>query len=229
VNEHDTGSALSLAEGVGKDELLLNIGTWAILSGVRKKQIATDLSYEKSVTNYQNAIANEETGQGIYRPIRTTPGTFIIHQCKKWWNHNGSPYSWDDIDRIAREAKSTGGRLNIEAPAFSLANNMPEAVRLYCASKDMKVPETHGETARLVMENKADRIKLIGGGSQNMFQNELLAKTTGKAVFTGPIEAAAIGNVLTLLESFGEITTVDTRTLLSGLFHEAVVKPQGAA
>jgi sugar (pentulose or hexulose) kinase len=243
VNEHDTGSALFLAEGIGSDELLLNIGTWAIFSGVQKKQIVTEFSYQKSISNYQNAIADEGTSQGIYRPSKTTPGTFIIHQCKEWWNRNGNSYSWDEISKIAREAKSTGGRLNIEDPLFSLASNMPEAVRHYCTSRGMKVPETHGETARLVMEStaltwadyvseletvtqkKAPRINLIGGGSQNMFQNELLANATDKAVFTGPAEATALGNALAQLISLGELTAADTRIMLNGLFHEAVPKP----
>ena len=39
-------------------------------------------------------------------------------------------------------------------------------------------------------------VHIVGGGCQDAFLNSLLAATTGKQVYAGPIEATALGNVL---------------------------------
>ena len=39
-------------------------------------------------------------------------------------------------------------------------------------------------------------IHVIGGGCQDRFLNQLIARQTGKTVFAGPVEATAIGNLM---------------------------------
>ena len=90
VASHDTGSAISLAEALPEDEMLLNNGTWAILSFIQDAPIVTDYSMK-------NGITNEGTLEGRARPARNMPGMFLLHQCKEAWYHEGIDYSWDDM------------------------------------------------------------------------------------------------------------------------------------
>ncbi len=57
-------------------------------------------------------------------------------------------------------------------------------------------------------------INIIGGGSKNQYMNEQLAKATGKAVYTGPTEATAIGNLIAQMHTTGEIDSRETSKLM---------------
>ena len=42
-------------------------------------------------------------------------------------------------------------------------------------------------------------VRIFGGGSKNLYLNELTAVETGLPVFTGPSEATGLGNILSIL------------------------------
>ena len=66
-------------------------------------------------------------------------------------------------------------------------------------------------------------INIVGGGCQDGYLNELTAKTTGKAVYAGPIEATALGNLLVQMLANGEFATLEEgRTAIANSFD---VKP----
>ena len=49
------------------------------------------------------------------------------------------------------------------------------------------------------------RLNIIGGGSQNKLLNQLTANQLGIPVYAGPVEATAMGNILTQAMAKGEI------------------------
>jgi rhamnulokinase len=91
---------------------------------------------------------------------------------------------------------------------------MRQALKAYCARTNQEVPETEGELLYCVYRSLAkcyaetvaeieevtgrnyDTIHVVGGGCQDKFLNNMLAKATGKKVFAGPVEATAIGNLM---------------------------------
>ena len=48
-----------------------------------------------------------------------------------------------------------------------------------------------------------EALHIIGGGSQDAYLNELTAKATGINVYAGPVEATAIGNLLSQMLGVG--------------------------
>lgn len=48
-----------------------------------------------------------------------------------------------------------------------------------------------------VTGEKVEMINIVGGGSKDMYLNELAKKYTGKSVVTGPVEATALSNLKT--------------------------------
>jgi rhamnulokinase len=67
------------------------------------------------------------------------------------------------------------------------------------------------------------RLHIVGGGCQDDYLNELTAQTTGKAVYAGPIEATAIGNLLVQMLANGEYASLEEgRTAIAASFD---VKP----
>ena len=55
---------------------------------------------------------------------------------------------------------------------------------------------------------KVSAIHIVGGGSQGEYLNELTARYTGKPIVAGPVEATAIGNILSQMLKGGEFKTL---------------------
>ena len=51
-------------------------------------------------------------------------------------------------------------------------------------------------------------LNIVGGGIQNKLLNQMAADATGRPVVTGPIEGAAMGNLLTQAMALGDIPDV---------------------
>ena len=52
------------------------------------------------------------------------------------------------------------------------------------------------------------QLNIIGGGSQNKLLNQLTADELGIPVYAGPVEATAMGNILTQAMAKGEIANL---------------------
>ena len=52
------------------------------------------------------------------------------------------------------------------------------------------------------------QLNIIGGGSQNKLLNQLTADALNIPVYAGPVEATAIGNILTQAMAKGEISDI---------------------
>ena len=86
-----------------------------------------------------------------------------------------------------------------------------------------KVPRNHSELIRCIFESLAflyrqtlealtaltgrqyKRIHIVGGGSKNDFLNQLCADFCRLPVFSGPIEASALGNITCQLRALGHL------------------------
>ena len=56
---------------------------------------------------------------------------------------------------------------------------------------------------------KLDALIIVGGGIQNKLLNQIAADSIDRPVVTGPIEGAAIGNLLMQAVALGELKTID--------------------
>lgn len=56
-----------------------------------------------------------------------------------------------------------------------------------------------------ITNKKYKTINIIGGGCKNTLLNELIAKVTEKRVVAGPVEATALGNILSQLLADGVV------------------------
>ncbi len=64
-----------------------------------------------------------------------------------------------------------------------------------------------------------EAIHMVGGGIQDQLLCRLTAEKTGKPVITGPIEAAALGNILMQQMALGELTSLaEGRAKISASF-----------
>src|SRR5207244_7144222 len=137
------------------------------------------------------------------------------------WIAEGREYSYDDLTRMAAEARPFVAA--IDPDAFLEPGDMPAKIAAHCRAKGQPAPSTPGEFARTILESLALRyrqvldsleavvgrrfavIHIVGGGSRNRVLNQFVADATGRTVIAGPAWAPAMGKVLIQAMAAGEV------------------------
>ena len=218
VGSHDTASAVAAIPGSGSFAFCSS-GTWSLFGTETDEPVLTDSVRDAN-------FSNEGTVQGGFRPLKNIMGLWIIQECRRDWIKAGCPYSWDDLVTLASQAEPFRSIIDPDHPSFFTAGNMEQRIRQYCQATKQPVPETTAQIARCVYESLAlkyrwalerlqeikmsriDQLNITGGGIQNRFLNQLAADATDRMVITGPVEGAAIGNLLTQAMALGEIGNI---------------------
>ena len=219
VGSHDTASAVAAIPGKGSFAFCSS-GTWSLFGAEMDKP---DLSPEA----LSRSFSNEGTIQGSYRPLNNIVGMWIIQECRRDWKKQGIDLSWDAIVEAAKAATPLVSVINPDAPDFYAGGNMVQKIKDFCRNTNQPVPETVGAVARCVYESLAlkyrnalegleamkgqriDSLNIVGGAINNKFLDQLIADALDREVVTGPVEGAAIGNLLTQAMALGDIKDLD--------------------
>ena len=219
VGGHDTASAVAAIPGTGSFAFCSS-GTWSLFGAEMDKP---DLSPQAAAAGF----SNEGTIQGSFRPLRTIIGMWIIQECRRDWLRNGMDISWDDVVTLAKEAKPLRSIIDPDSPEFYAGGNMEQKIKDFCQRTGQPVPETPGQVARCIYESLAlkyrhalegleamkgqriDSLNIVGGPIKNKFLNQLIADSLDRQVVTGPIEGAAMGNLLTQAMALGDIKDLE--------------------
>ena len=220
---HDTASAVA-AVPTADDEAYAYIssGTWSLLGIETKEPIINDASLAYNFTN-------EGAADGGIRFLKNIMGLWILQECKRIWDAEGSKDSYDDL---SDQAAASGWReppIDVDDPRFlrpgTADDTMPQRIREYCEEQGGRVPESKGEVVRSIYDglakryaevigqieeitgNKVQKLYIVGGGSSDRYLCELAAKATGIPVYAGPKEATAIGNIIVQAVSMNEIAS----------------------
>ncbi len=219
VGSHDTASAVAAIPGSGSFAFCSS-GTWSLF-GAEMDQ--ADLSPDAAAAGF----SNEGTIQGTYRPLRNIIGMWIIQECRRDWLKAGIDITWDGVVQEAQQAQPLRSIIDPDAPEFYDGGNMEKKIQDFCRKTDQPVPTTIGEIARCVYESLAlkyrhaleglekmkgqriDSLNIVGGPINNRFLDQLIADSLDREVITGPVEGAAIGNLLTQAIALGDIKDLD--------------------
>lgn len=219
VGSHDTASAVAAIPGQGSFAFCSS-GTWSLFGAEMDKP---DLSPEAAEAGF----SNEGTIQGGFRPLRTIIGMWIIQECRRDWIKGGVNISWDDVVAEAQKSEPLRSIIDPDAPEFYAGGNMEKKIQDFCRRTGQPVPETIGQVARCVYESLAlkyrhaleglekmkgqriDSLNIVGGPINNRFLDQLIADSLDRKVVTGPIEGAAMGNLLTQAMALGDIADLD--------------------
>ncbi len=204
---HDTGSAVVAVPAQNQDFAWISSGTWSIMGAEVREPCLTAKALEYNFTNEGGVF-------GTWRLSKNIMGLWLVQECKRTWTHHGEDIPYDEITRLATEAKPFVAVIDPDDNRFFHPGDMPERIRSYCVDTHQPVPQTRGEVLRVALEGIALKyrwvlerleeltqkqfapIHIIGGGTKNRLLNQFAADATKRAVVTGPVEATAIGNVL---------------------------------
>ena len=219
VGSHDTASAVAAIPGEGSFAFCSS-GTWSLFGAEMDKP---DLSEDAANAGF----SNEGTVQGGFRPLRTIIGMWIIQECRRDWLKKGIDITWDDVVQEAMAAQPLRSIIDPDAPEFYAGGDMEKKIQEFCRRTGQPVPETIGQVARCVYESLAlkyrhaleglekmkgqriDSLNIVGGPINNRFLNQLIANSLDRLVVTGPVEGAAMGNLLTQAMALGDIENID--------------------
>ena len=219
VGTHDTASAVAAIPGSG-NFAFCSSGTWSLFGVETDEPI---LSEDVRKANF----ANEGTIQGGFRPLSNIMGMWLIQECRRWWQSQGLQLSWNDIVEEARKAEPFRTIINPDHGEFFAGGDMVRKIQAYAAQTNQPVPETVGQVARAIYESLAlkyrwalerlqvikgqhiGQLNIVGGGCQNKFLDQLVADSLDRPVVIGPIEGAAIGNLLAQAMALGAVKDLE--------------------
>lgn len=216
---HDTAAAI-MAIPTTDPCIYISSGTWSLMGTLLPEMNASAEGREAGLTN-------EGAHDGSIRYLKNIMGLWIIQSIKKELNDE---FSFGDLCNMAMES-DYAYKINVNDDMFLAPENMQEAIRTYLKNSGAPAPaslgdvlrcvyhslaESYGETVREIEKitgNTYDSVRIIGGGSQDGYLNQLTAEYTGKTVYAGPVEATAIGNLLAQMLASGEFKDLNDAKL----------------
>ncbi|WP_298843300.1 rhamnulokinase [Clostridium sp.] len=231
---HDTGSAFISSVCNDSDSLYLSSGTWSLIGLENRFPLCVPQTMEYNFTN-EGGIDYR------FRFLKNIMGLWVIQEVSR---NLENKYSFAELVDLARAKADFASIVDVNDDRFLKPENMIKEIKDYCYETDQKVPCDVGEIAMCVynslahcyknavanieeiFEKKFKRINIFGGGCQNNFLNELVAKVTGKEVLAGPVEATAIGNIVAQLLSYDIFKDLgQARAAIKESFHIVTFKP----
>ncbi|MBQ4577504.1 MAG: rhamnulokinase, partial [Clostridia bacterium] len=214
VGTHDTASAVAAIPGSGSFAFCSS-GTWSLFGVETDAPILTDAVRDAN-------FSNEGTVQGGFRPLKNIMGLWLIQECRRdWAKKTGVTYSWDEIVAQASAAEPFRTIIDPDYGEFFGGGDMIRKLQDYCRKVGQPVPETVGQIARCIYESlalkyrwalerleeikgeKIEMLNIVGGGCKNGLLNRMAADATDRVVVAGPVEGAALGNLLMQAKALG--------------------------
>ncbi|MGO4183965.1 rhamnulokinase family protein [Paenibacillus sp. TAF43_2] len=239
VGTHDTESAVAAVPADGESGFAyLVCGTWSLLgtelAGPNVSREAQDLDF-----------SNEGGAQGTYQLLKNIMGLWILQECKREWEEQGNDWTFAEIVAQAEAAEPFRSFIHPDDPMFFTPSGMIGRIQAYCEQTSQKVPQSIGEITRCILESLAlryrqalaqmeeltkqhfDGLHMVGGGIQNRLLCRLTANAIARPVWTGPVEASAIGNMLMQLVALGECGNLqEARKLVAASFKVEEFAPE---
>jgi len=216
---HDTASAVAgvPTANTGKANwAYISSGTWSLMGVEVNKAALSPRALELNMTN-------EGGIDGTYRLLKNIMGLWLVQQCKRSFDAAGKKYDYAQLAALAAKAKPLRSIVNLNDPRFLNPPDMPKAIQEFCRETKQPIPKTEGELIRCAYESLAlkyrevlgslealtgepiEVIHIVGGGSQSQLLNQFAAAACQRPVVTGPVEATAMGNLLTQIRADGEL------------------------
>jgi rhamnulokinase len=221
---HDTGSAVL---AVPADGFALARPSWCYISSGTWSLMGVELDAPKLTPLCQTLnFTNEGGANGSVRLLKNIAGLWPFQQCRASWQRRGKPYDWTTLTTLAAESKPLQHWIDLEHPMFVAPDDMLDAIVDYWRRSDQPLPDSDGAIARATLESLALRyrvclealeallgyrletIHVVGGGVKNQLLCQMTADACNRIVVAGPVEATALGNVISQMLALGRFQSI---------------------
>jgi rhamnulokinase len=213
---HDTAAAVAAVPGSGGNWAYLSSGTWSLIGVELPQPIINDQCRSLGFTN--------EVGFGdSVRLLKNIVGRWLIQESRRHWARNGKKLDYAELEQQAAAAAPFVSLINPDDPRFLSPDDMPSKIADFCRETGQPVPADIGPCMRCIYESlalfyrvtlrrlerltgkKIERLHIVGGGSQDATLNQFTANALKLPVLAGPVECAALGNILVQAITLGHL------------------------
>jgi rhamnulokinase len=236
VGTHDTASAVA-GSPLTPGSAYLSSGTWSLLGVELAVPILTTQAKQQNFTN-ELGVENR------IRFLKNLSGLWLLQQSIADFKANGEESDLGVLLAQASEIESPL-RIDVNDPEFISPGDMPGKIRSQLLRRGFTPPAAPAAIVRVILDSLADayaeavvgfervtgtpieRLNVVGGGSQNSLLCQLTADRTGIPVIAGPVEATALGNLMTQAGAHGAgpASLDEQRTLITELFDLITFEP----
>jgi rhamnulokinase len=214
VGSHDTASAVAGTPAVGPAFAFISCGTWSLVGMELAQPVLSSASQQANFTN--------EAGlDGTIRYLRNVMGLWLLQESVRVWARSGPTVPVSRLLVSAGRETRLRSVVDVDDPVFLAPGNMPARIAAVCRATGQAVPGPPAEVTRCILDSvalahrqavidaqqlsgrHADVVHLVGGGARNRLLCQLTADACGLPVIAGPVEATAIGNILTQARAHG--------------------------
>ncbi|MFZ5517891.1 MAG: rhamnulokinase [Candidatus Zhuqueibacterota bacterium] len=235
---HDTGSAVA-ATPAGSDPnwLYISSGTWSLMGVEAPAPIINEKTLRFNFTN-------EGGIEGTFRFLKNVAGLWLVQECRRIWAKE-KDITFGELTDMAAGAAPFQAMIDPDHHDFLAPQDMPQAIRAFIKKSGQKVGNAPGDIVRVALESLAlkyrfvldqlkqvhatpiNKIHIIGGGTQNTLLCQFTANATGLPVVAGPVEATAIGNILTQALGMGHVNShAEIREIIRNSFQLEQYEPR---
>jgi rhamnulokinase len=158
--------------------------------------------------------------------LKNIMGLWLVQRCKRAFDAKGKVRTYAELERLAANARPLRSLINPNDSRFLNPPDMPRAIQAFCRETRQPVPRTEGAILRCAREslalmyrevlaaleeltgNRIEVIHIVGGGSKDGLLNQMTADACQRPVLAGPVEATALGNLMTQVRASGEVRSL---------------------
>ena len=217
VGSHDTASAVVGVPAEGSGFAYISCGTWSLVGVELDRPVLTEAS---RVANFTNEVGVD----GTIRYLRNVMGLWLLQESLRTWNAAGLPADLETLLHEAARVPAFTAVVPMDDPAFLPPGDLPARIAAACVRTGQTPPQTQAQTVRCIIDSLAlayrqtvdearalsghdvDVVHVVGGGARNTLLCQLTADACGLPVVAGPVEAAALGNVLVQARAAGAVS-----------------------
>jgi rhamnulokinase len=237
IGSHDTASAVA-AITAREGTAFLSSGTWSLIGTEIDAPLMTPRALELNFSN-EGGVAKTT------RLLKNVMGLWLLQSCRRSFAAHGRNQTYAELMETAEREPPFRHLVDPDDGSFANPDDMPAAIDAFCRRTDQPRPATDAAYARTVFDSLAlkyrlvlrdlealtgrriDRLRVIGGGSQNRMLNQLTADAISVPVVAGPTEATALGNVAVQMLATGTVTSLaEARAVIDRSFPAAVFEPR---
>ena len=198
---HDTAGAVA-GTPLQENSMFISSGTWSLIGTEIQTPITTETARKAN-------FSNEGGIEYRFRFLKNYMGMWLFQNIRKAYQ---TPISYDEMMHMAMRSDCTLC-FDVNAPQLTAPDNMIRAVRTLLGQPQLPI----GDVLSAVYHSLAHSYKnavteleqitgrsvsalhIVGGGSKDKYLNRLTARITGLPVTAGPVEATAVGNLISQL------------------------------
>ena len=201
---HDTACVVAAIPVENKNFAFISAGTWCIVGIETARPLISEEALKLGITN--------ERGYGnSYRSLKNIVGLWLLQGLKK---QLAADISFSQMEEMVQGSGETRQVIDPDDPGFYNPENMKEAFDRYFEKTGQPLPvrfkdyircaydslcfsfRYHIEQLEKLSQTSIEVLHLVGGGSQSDYLCQRIASICEREVISGPVEGAAMGNII---------------------------------